>query len=293
MFFSGTGETAFLYPNTGVAYDLATQDLILGYSGAAGATITTQDTNESLAITTNGSGALTIGTDSTGRAISIGSSNSSSTLALTGGDDWSISTAGLAVLGVSSDSFTFDPSNGPSYAGTARPTKTMVLSPEYPGSVITAYYGSGTDTNITGVMSSDTDTTQGTSIRNYYAWERASATQHFYTVAVRIRLPKDFSAWATSNALQVTYRTENATSSNSSVDVYVYNENSATIVASSTGNASTSWTTVSIDDSALDDGASSEWDAEDETAVIYVRMGSQSGNYAQIGDIVLTYLAKF
>jgi len=180
------------------------------------------------------------------------------------------------------------------YSGAGRPTKTVTLSPEYSGAVVTAYYGAGTDTNITGSLTSDTDTTQGTSIRNYYQWERTTdATQHFYTVAVRVTLPADFDAWATSNALTVSYRTESATNTVSDLDVRVFNENNATVVASSADNASTSWTTVAIDDSTLDDGASSEWDAAGETSVIYLRMGSASSNYVQIGDIQLNYLAKF
>jgi len=237
---------------------------------------------------------LTIGTADAAKIITIGSSNAGATLQLTGGDDWSISTAGLAVLGASSNSFTFDPSNGPNYVGTARPTKKITLSPEYPGAVITAYYGAGTDTDLIGSMTSDTDTTQGTSIRTYYQWERTvDASQHYTTVAVRVTLPQDFSAWATSNALQVSYITENATNTVSDLDVRVYNENHATIVASSTDNASTSWTTVTIDDSTLDDGSDSEWDAAGETAVIYLRMGSASSNYVRVGDIILNYLAKF
>jgi hypothetical protein len=77
------------------------------------------------------------------------------------------------------------------------------------------------------------------------------------------------------------------------VDVRVYNENSATIVGSDVDNASVSWATATIDDSVLDDGAGSEWDAAGETAVIYLRMGSQSGNYARVGDITLNYLSSY
>jgi len=290
--------------NTWIFVDESADTLDLGAAAGGGitidggtGTINVGNSNNTKTInigTGTAADTIHIGDTSSADVITIGNSNASATLSLTGGDDWSISTAGLTVLGASTNSFTFDPSVGPNYVGTARPTKSIALSPEYSGAVATPYYGAGTDTNIIGSMTSDTDTTQGTSIRNYYQWERTvDATQHFYTIAVRVTLPKDFSAWATSNALVVNYRTESATNTVSDLDVRVYNENSATIVASSTDNASTSWSTVSIDDSTLDDGAGSEWDAADETAVIYLRMGSASSNYVQVGDIVLTYSAKF
>lgn len=198
-------------------------------------------------------------------------------------------------VGTSGNTFTFDPSSGPAYAGTARPAKTLILQPEYSGGTLTAFYGAGTDTNITGSMTADVETSSANSLRTYYQWLRTTdATQHFYTVAVRVTLPSDFSAWATSNALQVAYVTQSATNTVSDLDVRVYLEsNSTTAVATSADNASTSWTTVTIDDSTLDDGSAPEWDAAGETAVMYLRMGSASSNYVRVGSITLNYLAAY
>jgi hypothetical protein len=194
----------------------------------------------------------------------------------------------------SGNSFVFDTVNGPDYAGTARPTKTITLAPEYAGAILTDFYGAGTDTNITGDMTSDADTTQGTSIRNYYEWDSSeTAAQNYYTVAIRITLPKDFSAWATSNALVVNYITESATTTQSDLDVRVYNENSATIVASDLDNSSVTWAQVVIETTNGLDNGDPDWDAADETAVIYLRMGSQDNDFVHVGDIQLNYLAKF
>lgn len=268
-------------------------------------------------------------------AIEVGNTNAGTTLSLTGGSTWSISSGGaiagvttlsssgdwnwtattptitvnsgetfsvtdgtdtLAVntsgssLGFSdgSNSVTFDLDSGPSYAGNARPTKTITLSPEYPGAVLTPFYGGGTDASISGTMISDAETTPSNNIRTYYDWERNASGQHFYTVAVRVTLPKDFSAWTTSNAVVINYQTQSATSTNSSVDARIYLEGNGTVDASSTGLASTSWTTTSFNSSTLD-----LWNAAGETAVIYLRLGSQGGNYARVGDIVLNYLASY
>ncbi|KKS95724.1 MAG: hypothetical protein UV73_C0014G0001, partial [Candidatus Gottesmanbacteria bacterium GW2011_GWA2_43_14] len=57
----GGADDAFLYPNTAYSYDLKVDDLILGYSGGAGATISTQDTDESLTLSPNGTGTIIMG----------------------------------------------------------------------------------------------------------------------------------------------------------------------------------------------------------------------------------------
>ena len=117
---------------------------------------------------------------------------------------------------------TLSATTGLQFTGTARPYKTLALNAEYAGGTITAFYGAGTDTNITGSMTSDTDTS-GNLLRNYYSWNRTQSTQHFQTVAVRVELPSDFDNWAPANALEIDYMTESTTSTNSLLDVYIYN----------------------------------------------------------------------
>ncbi|MFZ5534924.1 MAG: H-type lectin domain-containing protein, partial [Patescibacteria group bacterium] len=82
LYYTGSGESAFLYPNTAYTYDLATQGLILGYSGTGGAIITTQDTNESLTIDPNGTGDVLID-----GSIGVGVANPEHVLELYKNDD--------------------------------------------------------------------------------------------------------------------------------------------------------------------------------------------------------------
>ena len=179
--------------------------------------------------------------------------------------------------------------SGLRYSGAGRPTKKIVISPEYQGGFISDFYGAGTDTNVTGSMTSDGDKTLGTSIRSYYEWNSSeTGAQHYYTGALRVTLPSDFSAWAASNALVVNYITGSSSNTQSDLDVRIYNDNSATIVTSSLNNASISWSTVAINDSAL-----GGWGTAEQTAVIYLRMGSRDDDFVRIGDIVLSYLAAF
>ena len=183
---------------------------------------------------------------------------------------------------------------GPEYMNAGRPSKKITLSPEYPGAVLTAS-ASGT---ITGSMTSDASPS-AQAWRNYYQWTSTEANIQDYTVAVRVTLPADFDAWATSNALQFSYNTALATTDYNKLDIYVYNDTDTVYapVYFSTANASAekTWTTITVDDSTLDDNVAPDWDAAGETAVIYLKMygRSNTSNYTQIGDIVLNYLSKF
>ena len=60
MLYTGSGgvgaNASFIYPNTTYAYDIAGDDLIIGYGGDAGATITTGDAAEDLTIDPNTTG---------------------------------------------------------------------------------------------------------------------------------------------------------------------------------------------------------------------------------------------
>jgi hypothetical protein len=139
--------------------------------------------------------------------------------------------------------------------------------------------------------------------RTYYEWSSTQATLQDYTIAVRVTLPKDFSAWATANAMQIGYNTELATNDTSKFDVRVYNTDTSLTAAEQTtpvayyqGYSSASpktWTTLSIDDSDLDDGSQQDLDAAGETMIIYLKLYSKDSNHIQIGDIILNYLAAF
>lgn len=260
--------------------------------------ITNSDTNEAVTtgilITAAGGGmttALDLSDPDIATALSFAENNISGTnFTITG-------SSGATVIGTGGNTITLDPTSGPIYAGTARPTKTISLQPEYAGAVLSTFYGAGTDTNVTGAMTSDTDTSVSNNLRNYYQWLATSGTLQQYTVAVRVKLPKDFSAWATTNAMQIDFVTQSTSTANNFLDARVYLEsNITTAVASSTSNASGTagvWNTITIDDSVLDDASAPEWDAADETVVIYLRMGSANSNYTRIGEIRLNYLSSF
>ena len=210
-----------------------------------------------------------------------------------GSGNFTFSTTGGAVFqitdGTNGVSFDTSGATGPvAYSGTARPTKKITLSPEYEGAVLTRNNGTGTaETNYTGTMTTDSELAASSS-RTYYNWVRTqSGTVHYYDVAVRVTLPQDFAAWATSNALVTSYKTNTSNTADQTFEARVYLEDGTNDYSSSTL-ASATWTTLAIDDSDLTD-----WNAVGETAVIYLRLGSQNSNNVRAGDIVINYLARF
>jgi hypothetical protein len=188
------------------------------------------------------------------------------------------------------------------YTGSGRPTKTITLSPEYPGAILTA--SDSANLNHSGSMTSDASPSAALSnFTTYYEWSASNtSTLQDYTVMVRVTLPKDFSAWTTSNALQISYNTELGGNGSNKLDVLVYNGNgslsaqdAATPLAMRTNQNTTSktWTQISIDDSELDGGNTRDLDAAGEPVIIYLKMYSRDNNHVQIGDITLNYLAAF
>ena len=186
------------------------------------------------------------------------------------------------------------------YAGSKRPTIKKIYSPEYDGAAITASGSATTNGSMT------SDASPSANFRTYYEWSSTQSSLQDYQVIARITLPSNFSAWTTSNALQIDFNTNLTTNDTNKLDVTIYHpadDASKPVVqktAQASGTAKT-WTTLTIDDCELDDnagvctfGTSPDWDAAGETAVIYLKMYAKAtGNYVQVGDITLNYLAAF
>ncbi|MDO8269413.1 MAG: hypothetical protein Q7T54_01945 [Candidatus Levybacteria bacterium] len=213
---------------------------------------------------------------------------------------FTIRQSGLVLIGSASNGLSFDYLNGPSasnngiFSGTARPTKSITLWPEYAGAVITASGSAST----TGSMTTDASASAQLN-RTYYEWISTSTSLQDYVVAIRITLPADFSDWPSgSNAMTISYNTGSSNTSTNGLDVYIYNstdDSTGRPVYFSTNNVSAkSWTTLNLTQGQLDNGVSPDWDSAGESVTIYFKMkASGTYNYTQIGDITLNYLSKF
>jgi hypothetical protein len=232
--------------------------LKLGYGGTTGGTITTNDAAEALTITTSTTGAIDIGTNSTARTITIGSTNAESGLVLYGGNDWSVSAAGLTVLGLTANSFTFTPGSGVGlvYAGTTRPTRKVSLTPEYPGATLTGA-GIGTMTSDfceQGFSANITDTNpsacESGQIHNYYTWTSTSGS-NTYSIYVRWRVPDNFSAtgWTVAGTITnpITVWGRRSDSTDGTVTVTLYDTVGTQETSTQVAGANSTWTQTSLE----------------------------------------------
>ncbi|KKT46417.1 MAG: hypothetical protein UW37_C0024G0007 [Candidatus Gottesmanbacteria bacterium GW2011_GWA2_44_17] len=185
--------------------------------------------------------------------------------------------------------------------GASSLTRTVKMSPEFDGATFTASASSST----IGTMTADTinDATEGW--LNYYEWTSTEASLQDYHLVVKVTIPSDFSSWATSNAIQVLYETDDNVNTNNKFDLTIFNEDDTPNVPvyQTLANLSTNddtWYTLTIDDSGVDDASGNEWDAADETALFLFKLYSMTsatpcgsdGCYVRIGDIKLTYTAS-
>jgi hypothetical protein len=239
------------------------------------------------------------------RGVTIGSitGTSSTEYALTIGSGWdrglevgspaqissTLTATGVVTIGAGGNIFTFDPAAGPAYAGTARPTKRIVFSAEYPGAVLFA-----DGSNNVGSMTSDyTNAAAAGSRMTYYEWTGQGGNLQDYDVVLRFTLPADFDAWkdGVDSALVIDYATQLATAADNQIDASLRLESLDTADATEVDMVSASpgvWTTGAIDDSELTD-----CDAAGETCLLELKLQSKNGNYVRVGDVTLQYLAKF
>lgn len=196
-------------------------------------------------------------------------------------------------VGDASNGFTFDVDSGPSYAGTARPARKVVLSPEYPGAVLTADGSSNSGTMTSdfcekGATTDITDTntticsTNG-DMHNYYSWTTSQASAQDYDIWIRWRVPDNFAAWDT-NPVQVYGKRFDTT--NNAVTVYVYDTAGTLNNAGGTQVAGTSWTQTAV---SLSGGT---WTAGSYMTIRVVLNADTGGDSVQAGEINLNYLSN-
>ncbi len=155
----------------------------------------------------------------------------------------------------------------------------LVFKPEYPDAVV-----DGDGTNNKGKLESLYDATNK---KSYYKFTTQQASAQDLDVKFRFALPTDF---VNSGNLTFDYLTNTATNTDNSVDLTLKDVTTGTVCATSTSNAATTWTTVTITASAITTGcaALTPGDIMGVTAHL-VDDGSSSANFADVGGVALAY----
>jgi hypothetical protein len=171
----------------------------------------------------------------------------------------------------------------PSLNGSARHQKSISLSAEYPGAVMTPTSSNG----HTGSMTSDFDVTN---FHNYYDWTSTVAGSD-YDIFVRVPIPADFSAWNGVGTVNVW-----GTVLGDSVTFAVWDTANASVCASSSLiSATATWQTVSATTptTPCNYTASGTYTAGG-TMTLRIRLTATNANdHVRVAAINLPYLSKW
>ncbi len=115
----------------------------------------------------------------------------------------------------------------------------LSLHPEYPNAV---YFSSGS--TYIGQMTGSGGTS---ALDNSYLWTSTRSTLQDYWIAVRVRLPDNFSSWDVMKPIELRYKTGVASAASNHVTVRMKDTAGANVTLTNGGAlSSTSWTTASI-----------------------------------------------
>ena len=188
---------------------------------------------------------------------------------------------GTVRIGDATNGVDISGANGIVLSGTARRTKSILLTPEYAGAVLDA----GSGSNNTGSMTSKFDLTNR---RNYYRWTTTQATAQNYDVVIQVPIPSDFSAWASAVPILVDTYTSNTTTGTITLEA---RDSVGTVVTgmnfgSITPTAAAAWQTRAP-------GTISGTYAAGSYMTLRIRMTSPPSGEVRISNIKLDYLTKW
>ena len=200
---------------------------------------------------------------------------------------------GTVRVGTSTNGIDMSGANGLVLSGTARPTRTVTLVPEYPGAVLTPDGSSNTGTMTSDFCSHSAllninSTACGTTNdeHNYYAWTTTQGSAQDYDIYVRYRMPADYDTGSMANMRIWGWGT---TSANEIVSLALYKGSGtacSTITNAITGN--TTWNEAT---SASPLGACSI--AAGDLVTFKVKLTAGTNNTARAGEIRFEYRSKF
>jgi hypothetical protein len=202
-------------------------------------------------------------------------------------------------FGDGTNNFIFDINTGPDYNGTARPTKTVILVPEYPGATLEADTSNNTGTMTSGFCSEDQairsaatptaaspcDSDNEDEEHNFYTWTTAQASAQDYDIWVRWPLPQDFDDFPTSAAVQAYgWRTD---STDEAVTVTMFDTAGVSDASTNVATGTAAWTTTTVEDDPT--GTYTQGDY----VTFRVNVAAGQNDTVHAGEIEIDYYARF
>lgn len=169
------------------------------------------------------------------------------------------------------------------WSSIASNTRFVELHPEYPGAILTTSLRGAIASGNNAVSVSTGQDVISYVAHNYCEAVSSEASLQDYYIALKYKLREDFGSWMPNNAIQIGYKTESETYLNSYVNAYIYKSGDPSLIYSNNDNSSTSWSTITLDDSAI-----GSWSAGD-VMEIYLKLATRNGYYARVGKIIFNY----
>jgi hypothetical protein len=201
--------------------------------------------------------------------------NSSSTALFTV-DTASGSGAGTIMIGDSTNGATFGNTREVTFNGTARHSKAIRLTAEYPGAVLDADGSTNTGTMTAGLdQSTNPDMA-------YYKWTTGQAATQDYDIVVSVPIPDDWAAW-TGTPSFMTY----GSGTGSAITATVYD------TAGTVSNVSATALTVSTTWTARTTALLTGTYTQGSTMVIRLHMSAGTSADTRVGTITIPYLSRW
>jgi hypothetical protein len=192
-------------------------------------------------------------------------------------------TSSSVVIGYGGNTLTMSTAGNfePTLSGSARHTKSIVLTPEYAGAVLDASNDATCTAISNGTMISGLDLTNFT---NYYKWTTSQGSNQCYDVVVSVQIPSDFNAWTAAPTVSA-YTTDKT---NGTIKLEVRGTNGAvdSNFVSVTPSANSAWQTIAGSSLAGTYAANG-------TMTLRLRMTSPPSGDTRIGNITFTYSTNY
>ena len=201
-----------------------------------------------------------------------------------GSNVFSVDTLNSAItVGNSGNTLSFTTAGGLVASGSARHTKTLLLTPEFAGGVLDAQNDASCSAAFSGTMTSGYDLTNR---MNYYNWTAALGSAQCYDVVVQVPIPADFSgSWSGNPDIEM--QKDSTGTAAYAIQITPSSGSDANYGSFAVHNTlTTSWSNMA------NNPLSGTYTAGD-YLTIKVRLTSTSGANVKLGNIKLQYLSTF